>query len=63
MIGTHHEFLAEWEAPSHDEFGQRTLWSWFNAITEIGKQWSNDQLYRKTQLLHGLCNAEVGIAT
>ena len=54
--------LAEWEAPSHDEFSESTAWRWFNSVTEIGKQWSADQLYRRTQLLHGLLNAEVGIA-
>jgi hypothetical protein len=64
VIGCTHlpKVLAEWEAPSHDEFSQPNVWRLFNAVTEVAKQWSPDQVYRRTQLLHGLCNAEVGIA-
>ena len=64
VIGCTHlpRVLAEWETPSHDEFSQANVWRLFNAVTEVAKQWSADQLYKRTQLLHGLCNAEVGIA-
>jgi hypothetical protein len=32
--------LKEWRAPSHDEFGARTLWSLFNAFTEVLRPFS-----------------------
>ncbi len=65
VIGCTHlpKVLAEWETPSHDEFSQPNVWRLFNAVTEVAKTWSTDQVYKRTQLLYGLCNAEVGIAS
>lgn len=64
VIGCTHlpKVLSEWENPSHDQFGDSTLWRFYNAVTEVAKTWSGEQLFRRTQLLHGLCNAEVGLA-
>ncbi len=64
VIGCTHlpSVLKEWETPSHDQFGEPTLWRLYNAVTEVAKSWSGEQLFRRTQLLHGLCNAEVGLA-
>lgn len=56
------KILNEWENPSHDEFSESNVWRFFNAVTEVAKTWSPGQLVQKTQLLHTLCNAEVGIA-
>ena len=64
VIGCTHlpKVLEQWENPSHEEFEEPNLWRLFNAVTEVAKDWSTDQVYKRTQLLHGLCNAEVGIA-
>ncbi len=54
----------EWREPTHECFEERTLWSLFNAVTEIGKEkkWSADILERRTKLLHGLMDSAAGIA-
>ena len=51
--------LSEWEQPSHDEFAEPTVWRLFNAVTEVAKKWGPDQTYRRTQLLHSLCDTAV----
>jgi hypothetical protein len=65
VIGCAHlpAVLDNWENPRHSEFGDPTVWRLFNAVTEVGKGWSAVQTIRRTRLLHGLCDAEVGIAT
>lgn len=50
--------VAEYEAPRHEEFRDRTLWSFFNAVTEVLKDYGD--LTRRTQSLHGVIDAEVG---
>lgn len=64
VIGCTHlpAILNEWENPTHDEFSESNVWRLFNAVTEVAKTWSMDQSYKRTQLLHGLCNSEVGLA-
>ena len=57
------KILEEWEKPRHEEFEPRNVWSLFNSITEIAKSWPVAQVMRRTPLLHGMCDMEVGFAT
>ena len=56
--------LAEWREPQHSEFaeGGRTGWRLFNAFTEVLKGRNLAMLPRRTQALHGLLDAECGLA-
>ncbi|MEX2606081.1 MAG: DUF932 domain-containing protein, partial [Kiritimatiellia bacterium] len=47
--------LHEWREPRHQEFRPRTVWSWFNACTEVLKG-NLGMLPTRTQRLHGLCD-------
>jgi hypothetical protein len=53
--------IKEWREPSHPEFGDRTAWSLFNAFTEILKG-NLPELPKRTEALHGLFDAQVGLA-
>ena len=46
--------LGQWNDPKHEEFRPRTLWSLFNAYTEVYKAIKLDRLPRKTIALQGL---------
>jgi hypothetical protein len=48
--------LAQYREPGHPEFAPRTLWSAFNAFTEVLKAYDLQDLPRRTQALHGLCD-------
>lgn len=52
------EVLEEYEAPRHPEFQEPTLWSYFNACTEVLKKYGD--LQHRTMRLHGVVDAEVG---
>lgn len=52
------EVVDEFEEPRHAEFQDKTLWSLFNAFTEVLKNYGD--LQPRTQRLHGLFDAEVG---
>jgi hypothetical protein len=52
------EVLNEYDSPSHPEFSEPTLWSYFNACTEVLKKYGN--LPQRTMRLHGVVDAEVG---
>ena len=52
------EVVQEYEAPSHPEFQEPTLWSYFNSVTEVLKKYGD--LPQRTQRLHGVVDAEVG---
>jgi len=52
------EVLEEYEAPRYQEFQEPTLWSYFNACTEVLKKYGN--LPQRTMRLHGVVDAEVG---
>lgn len=57
--------VKEWRAPAHDEFKPRTVWSLFNAFTEILKprQKSDPQRFaRQVILLQGFLDQELGLA-
>lgn len=54
--------VKEWETPSHEEFAEKkNVWRLFNAVTEVAKGWSATNKLQRTQLLHGLCDAECGL--
>lgn len=48
--------LAEYREPAHEEFRPRTVWSAFSAFTEVLKSYDLQDLPRRTQTLHGLCD-------
>ncbi len=50
--------LAEYREPRHEAFQPRTLWSWFNSITETLKG-NLGLLPGRTQRLHQLCDTHV----
>jgi len=56
------EVLEEWRNPRHPEFAQGGLTAWrlYNAFTEVAKGNLID-LPRRSQALHGLLDAELGL--
>jgi hypothetical protein len=52
--------LSEWREPQHEDFKPRTVWSFFNAITENLKDYTHD-LTARTQKLHTACDEFVGL--
>jgi hypothetical protein len=52
--------LQEWREPKHLEFRPRSLWSWFNAVTENLKG-ALHLLPRRTEALHEVCDACAGL--
>jgi hypothetical protein len=55
------DVLREWRQPSHPEFGPRTAWSLFNAVTEIHKGLNPHVAVARGQALHGLFDQLVGM--
>ncbi len=55
------DILAEWRMPSHEEFAPRTVWSLFNAFTEVLKGPNLDTLHARTVKLQGLLDGYCGI--
>lgn len=53
--------LDEWREPRHAEFEPRNTWSLFNAFTESLKQGCLAELPKRTEALHGLLDAAVGL--
>lgn len=53
--------LAEWRNPSHEDFQPRTVWSLFNAVTEVIKGTNLEALPRRTEALHGLADQFAGL--
>jgi hypothetical protein len=53
--------IAAWRKPPHEEFAPRTLWSGFNAFTEVLKGGNAFELGRRTIKLHGLCDRVAGL--
>lgn len=51
------EVIEEFETPRHEEFRPRTVWSYFNACTEILETYGD--LTKRTQRLHTVVDAEV----
>jgi hypothetical protein len=52
------EVLQEYETPSHPEFLEPTLWSYFNSVTEVLKKYSD--LPQRTMRLHGVVDGDCG---
>lgn len=52
------EVLNEYDSPRHPEWKEPTLWSYFNCVTEVLKEYGD--LPRRTQRLHGVADAECG---
>ena len=48
--------LDEYRFPQHAPFEPRVVWSAFNAFTKILKHYNIQNLPRRTQALHGLCD-------
>lgn len=57
------DVLKEWREPSHEAFRPRTLWSLFNAYTEVFKGGNPHTAVHRGQALHGLCDAVVSLAS
>jgi len=55
------DVIQEWRDPSHEAFRPRNVWSWFNSVTEALKGGNIQTLPKKTQALHALCDARVGL--
>ena len=53
--------LHEYREPRHQEFAERTAWSWFNCVTETLKETSMFALPARTQALHGLLDHQCGL--
>ncbi|MBI5767880.1 MAG: DUF932 domain-containing protein [Verrucomicrobia bacterium] len=60
-VSTLPKVIQEWREPSHASFREKTSWSLFNAFTEALKG-NLPLLPRRTQALHGLIDAHVGLA-
>jgi hypothetical protein len=56
------DVLKEWRAPKHEEFAPRSVWSLFNAYTEVLKGVSLPQLAGRTTRLYGLLDQVAGVA-
>lgn len=54
------DIANEWRKPRHVEFAPRTLWSAYNAFTEIMKA-SPSSLQKRTLILSGMCDGLVGL--
>ena len=53
--------LKEWRKPRHAQFEQRNVWALFNSFTESLKQTNLNELPHRTEALHGLLDAYVGL--
>jgi len=53
--------LNEWREPRHEAFAPRTVWSFFNAMTESLKG-NLVELPKRTERLHALLDVHVGLA-
>lgn len=55
------KILKEWREPRHEAFERRSVWSLFNSFTEALKEGNLQELPKRTEALHGLLDAHVGI--
>lgn len=53
--------LGEYRKPRHEAFAAPTVWSLFNAFTEVLKSSSRLALPRRTIALHAVCDEQVGL--
>lgn len=55
--------LIEWRRPRHPEFADRTVWSMFNAVTQVLKTKSPLNMQKRTMALHGVADLSAGLLT
>ena len=55
------DVIQEWREPRHEVFRPRNVWSWMNAVTEALKGGNIQTLPKRTESLHALCDARVGL--
>lgn len=53
--------LQHWRDPEHREFSNHTMWSAFNAFTEVLKEYDVQDLPRRSQALHGIIDVRAGV--
>ena len=56
------EVLMQWRKHDHEAFEPRNAWSLFNAFTEAHKTVNPHTALRRGEALHGLFDAETGVA-
>jgi hypothetical protein len=56
------DVLMQWRKPDHEAFEPRNAWSLFNAFTEVHKAVNPHTALRRGEALHGLFDAETGVA-
>jgi len=54
--------LEQWRKPAYEEFEPRTMWSLFNGFTHVYKEGSLELTRKRSQSLHGLFDAYIGLA-
>jgi hypothetical protein len=54
--------LEYWRKPTHEEFAPRTMWSLFNDFTEVYKASSLETISKRSRILHGVFDANLGLA-
>jgi hypothetical protein len=54
--------LEYWRRPTHEEFAPRTMWSLFNDFTEVYKASPLETVSKRSQILHGVFDAHLGLA-
>lgn len=60
------DVVAQWRKPEHEEFEPRTVWSLFNAFTEVAKVPADktaalNTLSKRTRALNGFLDKELGL--
>jgi len=56
------DVLDQWRHPAHEAFRPRSLWSLFNAFTEVHKTVNPHTSLRRGEALHGLFDAAADLA-
>jgi hypothetical protein len=56
------DVLDQWRHPAHETFRTRSLWSLFNAFTEVHKTGNPHASLRRGETLHGLFDAAADLA-
>lgn len=56
------DVLDQWRHPAHETFRTRSLWSLFNALTEVHKTGNPHTSLRRGEALHGLFDAAADLA-
>lgn len=54
--------LEQWRKPAHEEFAPRNMWSLFNDFTEVYKASTLEVVSKRSQRLHDVFDAHLGLA-